>query len=125
VVRRCAPMCKEDRARRLRCAPLIAMMEATDFGNRDDRPGGDPSDRSVIWRVLFEAEMRSAPMIVTTVGREDASEVRLVDDDHVIETLSADRADQAFDVRILPRTRGAETTSTMPMPAIRRWKTSP
>jgi hypothetical protein len=31
--------------------------------------------------------------------------MRLVDDDHVIETLSSDRADQAFGVRILPRTR--------------------
>ena len=31
--------------------------------------------------------------------------MRLVDDDHVIETLSSDRADQAFDIRILPWTR--------------------
>jgi hypothetical protein len=29
--------------------------------------------------------------------------MRLVDDDHVIETVSSDRANQAFDVRILPR----------------------
>jgi len=29
----------------------------------------------------------------------------LVDDDHLIKTLSSDRADQAFDVRILPGTR--------------------
>jgi hypothetical protein len=31
--------------------------------------------------------------------------MRLVENDHVIQTLSADRADQAFDVRILPGTR--------------------
>jgi hypothetical protein len=37
-------MHREDR--RLRCALLIAMVEAADFGDRDDRPGGDPSDRS-------------------------------------------------------------------------------
>jgi hypothetical protein len=54
----------------------------------------------MIWRVLLEAEVRSTPMIVPTVGHEDAPEMRLVDDDHVIETLSSDRADQAFDVRI-------------------------
>ena len=81
------------------------MMEATDFGDRDDRPGRYPSDRSLIWCVLLEAEVRSASMIVLTVGREDASEMRLVDDNYVIETLSSDRADQAFDARILPRTR--------------------
>jgi hypothetical protein len=59
----------------------------------------------VLWRVLVEAEVRSTPMIVPPVGREDASEMRLVDDDHMIETLASDRADQAFDIRILPRTR--------------------
>jgi hypothetical protein len=86
-------------------APLIAMMETTDFGDRDDRPDGCSRDRSVIWRVLVEAEVRSTPMIVPAVGREDAPEMGLVDDDHVIEALSSDRANQPFDVRILPRTR--------------------
>jgi hypothetical protein len=80
------------------------MMETTDFRDRDDWPGGYPSD-PVIWCVLLEAKVRSAPMIVPSVGREDVSKVRFVDDDDVIETLSSDRADQAFDVRILPRTR--------------------
>jgi hypothetical protein len=85
--------------------PLIAVMETTDFGDRDDRPGGSFRDRSAIGRVFLEAQVRSTPMIVPAVSREDAPKMRLVDDDHVIETLSSDRADQAFDVRILPRTR--------------------
>jgi hypothetical protein len=97
------PMCREDR-RRLRCAPFIAVMETTDFGDRDDRSGACSRDRSVIWRVFLKAEMRSAPMIILAVELEDAPEMRLVDDDHVIETLSSDRADQAFDIRILPWT---------------------
>jgi len=59
----------------------------------------------VIWRVFLEAEVRSSPMVVPAVGREDAPEVRLVDDDHVVETLSPDRANQTFDVRILPAGR--------------------
>ena len=59
----------------------------------------------MIWRVFLEPEVRSAPMIVPPVRLEDAPEMRLVDDDHVIETLSSDRADQAFDIRILPWTR--------------------
>ena len=93
-----APMFRGGRAGRLRCAPFIAMVETTDFGDRDDQSGGCYRDRSVIRRVLLEAGVRSTPMIVPTVGREDAPEMRLVDDDHVIETLSSDRADQAFDV---------------------------
>jgi hypothetical protein len=84
----------------LRCAPLIAVTETTDFGDHDDRPGGCLRDRSAIRRVFLEAEMRSTPMIVPDVGREDAPKMRLVHDDHVIETLSSDRADQALDVRI-------------------------
>ncbi len=46
----------------------------------------------MIWRVLLEAEVRSAPMIVPTVGGEDAPQMRLVEDDDVIEALSSDRA---------------------------------
>jgi hypothetical protein len=56
----------QGRRRRLRCAPLVAMMETTDFGDRDDRPGGCSGDRSVIWCVLLEAEVRSAPMILSS-----------------------------------------------------------
>ena len=81
------------------------MMETTDFGDRNNPPGGSSRDRSAIGRVFLEAQVRSTPMIVPAVRREDAPKMRLVDDDHVIETLSSDRADQAFDVRILSRTR--------------------
>ena len=48
----------------------------------------------MIWGVFLESEMPSTPMIVPDVGREDASEMRLVDDDHVIETFSSVRSDQ-------------------------------
>ena len=101
------------------------MMKTANFGDRDDLSGGRSTGRSVIWRVLLEAEVRSTPMIVPAVGREDAPEMRLVDDDHVVETLSSDRADHALDERILPGTRGADRTSAMPIPATRRWKAAP
>jgi hypothetical protein len=64
------------RAGRLCCAALIAMMKATDFRDRDDRPVGCSRDRSVIGRVLLKAKVRSAPMIVPAVGREDAPEAQ-------------------------------------------------
>ena len=86
---------------KLSCAPLVAMMETADFGDRDDEPDRWSGDQPVIWCVFLKPKVRSAPMIVPAVGREDAPEMRLVDDDHVIETLSSDRADQAFDIRIL------------------------
>lgn len=75
-------------------------METTDFGDRDDRRYGPSGHRSVIRGVFLEPEVRSGPMVVLDVGREDATEMRLVDDDHVIETLASDGADQALDERI-------------------------
>jgi hypothetical protein len=47
-------------------------------------------DRSVIWRVFPEPEVRSTPMIVPAIGREHTPELRFVHDDHVIETFSSD-----------------------------------
>jgi hypothetical protein len=64
----------------------------------------------MIWRVLRESKVRAT----FAVRREDTPQMRLVENDHVIQTLSADRADQAFDVRICQRLAGAETTSAMP-----------
>ena len=90
---------------RLRCAPLVPVMKATNFRNRHDSPCGYFRDRSMIWRVLRESQVRATSMIVLAVAREDAPQMRLVENDHVIETLSAQRADQALDVRILPGTR--------------------
>jgi hypothetical protein len=59
----------------------------------------------VNWGVFLEPEVRSSPMVVPDIGHEDAAQMRFVDDDHVIETLASERADQAFDGRGLPRTR--------------------
>jgi hypothetical protein len=52
-----------------------------------------------------ESKVRASSMIVRAVAREDAPQMRLVENDHVIETLSPQRADQTLDVRILPGTR--------------------
>jgi hypothetical protein len=65
-------------------------METTDFSDRDDWPGGCFRDRSVIGRVFLEPEVRSTPMIVPAIGREHTPEMRFVQDDNVIETLSSD-----------------------------------
>ena len=62
-------------------------------------------DRSEIWRVLVEPKMWATPMIVLAVDREDASQMHLIEHDHVIQAFSTDRPDHAFYVRILPRTR--------------------
>ena len=82
-------MCRRQ-VRCLRRQPFVVVMKAADFRNHDDRPGGRGRDESRLWRVLLEPEMRPTPMIVPAVGREDASQMRLVDHDHVIQALATD-----------------------------------
>ena len=75
---------------RLRGLPFVAVMKAADFRNRDDRPSGRWRDWSGIWRVLLEAKMRPAPMIVPGVNGKEASQMRLIEHDHVIQAFSPD-----------------------------------
>ena len=44
--------------------------------------------------------MRAAPMVVGDIRAKDATEMPLVEDDDVVETLAADRADDALDVGV-------------------------
>jgi hypothetical protein len=46
--------------------------------------------------------MRSASVVILKVSRQHSAQVTLVEDDDVIETFAADRADDALDVGILP-----------------------
>src|SRR5450432_3071082 len=41
-------------------------------------------------------------MVVDEIGREDSPQMAHAEDDHVVEAIAADRADQALDERVLP-----------------------
>ena len=75
---------------RLRGLPFVAVMKAADFWNRDDRPSGRDRDGPGIRRILLESQMRATSMIVPAVEREDALQMRLVEDDHVIQAFATD-----------------------------------
>ena len=53
--------------------------------------------------ILVEREMGSGPVMILKIARQDAAQVMLVEDDDVIQTFAADRANEALDIRILPR----------------------
>src|SRR5882724_1429263 len=82
------------------------MMQATDFGNRDDR--ADP--RRLGWPsvgcVLVEREMSSSPVIVRGVVGQDAAKVAFAQNEDMIETFAPDRADESLGERVLPRAVG-------------------
>ena len=101
------------------------MVQTANFRHHDDGSDGCLSGRSSIRRVLVEAEMRSASVVVEKVRREDAPKMRLVHDDDVVETLPSDRADHALDVWILPGTRRRGQDLGDAQAAKRRWKAAP
>ena len=86
-------------------APLVPVMEAADLGDRDDVTQRRRLGRSGVWRIFGQRQMRPCPMIVGEVSRQHAAQMRLAEDDDVIQTLAADGSDQPLHVRILPRTR--------------------
>jgi hypothetical protein len=76
--------------RRAWTLPRFSSTLPADFRGLDDRPSGSCRDWSGIWRVLLEPKMRPTPMIVPAVDREDASQMRLIEHDHVIQAFSSD-----------------------------------
>ena len=83
-------------------AALVTMMQAADFGHRDDSATVGGLDRARIGCVLPKRQVRARPLVVGEVRVEQASEMPLAEDDDVVEALAADRPDDALDVRILP-----------------------
>ena len=52
--------------------------------------------------ILDEREMRAASVVIPKVLGQHAAQVTLIEDDDVIETFPADRADDALDIGVLP-----------------------
>jgi hypothetical protein len=91
------------RDKRLSGVPFVAMVQATDLRERDNLAGSGWMYRAALGTIFAERKVRSRLVVILNVGRQYAAQVTLIEDDDVIETLAADRADDAFDVGVLPR----------------------
>ena len=60
-------------------------------------------------------------MVIDEVTGQDSTEVSFAEDNNVVETLAAYRADQALGERILPGLCGAVRTSSICIP-FTRWR---
>src|SRR5712671_6108775 len=69
--------------------------------------------------------MRPAVVVILKVCRQHTAQVTLIEDDDVIETFAADRADDALDIGILHGDRGAVTTSSIAIAWTRSRKVCP
>jgi hypothetical protein len=52
--------------------------------------------------ILLKAKMSTVVVIIREVLLQDSSEMLFVEDDHMIHALSADRSNNALNVRVLP-----------------------
>src|SRR3989441_13024851 len=85
------------------------MMQATDFGNRDDHAQGRWLDWPAVGCVLVEREMSASLVIVREVAGQEASQVSFAEDEDMIQTLAPDGADEPLREGVLPRAvRGRE-----------------
>src|SRR6516164_5414758 len=80
------------------------MMQAPDFGNREDHARFRRLDGPSVRGVLVEREVRPSAMIVREVRGQDAAQMPLAEHDHMVEALAAHGADEAFRKWILPGT---------------------
>src|SRR5260370_41810277 len=78
------------------------MVQAANLGNGDDLASIRTLCRAPVWAILGEREVCPGSVVVVHIGRENAPQVSLVEDDCVIQIFLADRADEALDVGILP-----------------------
>ena len=85
------------------------MMEATDFGNRDDRAEFRRLNWAAVGRILVEREVSTRPVVVREVASQGAAQVPFAEDEYVIQTFAPDGADEPLREGVLPRTvRGRE-----------------
>ena len=79
------------------------MVEATDFANRDDLAEFRPLNCAAVWCILFEREVSTRPVVVREVLSQGAAQVPFAKDEHVIQTLAPDGANEPLRKGVLPR----------------------
>ena len=80
--------------------PDIVVMKAAKDRVRFDASG--PLNQARDRRILVQRTMRSDVVVITSVGSQDAAQMRLTQNDQMIHALAPDRSDQPFCKAILP-----------------------
>ena len=79
------------------------MMQAADLRKGDNSASRGWLYGPRLWAILVQREMRPAVVVILKIRRQRTAQVMLIEDDDVIETFAADRADDALDIGVLPR----------------------
>ena len=87
-------------------APDVAMMQAADFGDRDDPAEFRGLNWPAVGCILVERKVSSRLVIVHEVASQNAAQVAFAQHEDMVEALAADRGDEALREGVLPRAGG-------------------
>ena len=85
-----------------RCATLVAMVQAADLRKCNNGTCRGWLYGPRLWTILCQREVRPASVVIPKIRRQHTTQVTLIEDDDVIETFAADRADDALHISVLP-----------------------
>jgi hypothetical protein len=71
-------------------ATLVAVVQPTNFSERDDVTFRYVLNTSWRWRVFGQRQMGSRPILVIAATRQDSPQVPFAEHDHVVQTLAPD-----------------------------------
>src|SRR5882724_3357982 len=91
------------------------VMQPSHFRDGNHRLRSRWLDRARLWTIHGQRKMGSPAMVIGKVAGQDALEMPRMEDDPMVQTLSADTPNQPLHKGILPRTPWAIRTSSIPM----------
>ncbi len=62
------------------------------------------------WRIFAQRQVSSGAIVIVGIGLQHAAQMRLAENDQMVQALSSDRSDQPFNVGVLPRRTGCRGT---------------
>jgi hypothetical protein len=92
------------RTRSLGGLTLVMVMESADFRYRDHPASVSQKDGARLGTIHGQRQMGPPAVIIGNVAGQDALEMLLMQDEHMIQALAPDTPNQTLDVRVLPRT---------------------
>ena len=109
----------------LRRSSDVAVVEAADVGQGNHAAELGWLDGARLGCILLEREMRPRVVVVAEIAAQTTAEMSLAQDDHMVEKLTAEGADDSFGEGFCQGERGDERTSAMHMPFTRRRNSPP
>jgi hypothetical protein len=79
------------------------MVQTADRGEGSNGAGRGWLYGSGFRTILAEREMCPALVVILKICQQHTVQVTLIEDDNVVKTFAADRADDALDIGVLPR----------------------